>query len=847
MSIRWELLELVDEQPRSHRSRLTITNDGDSMADLNGWTLYFNAPQPIESGAEHFAGNLYRWTAPKGTTLAPHESRDIELRGLRWPMRITDAPSGFYSTTEERPRVIDKVEILLPAERLRVDSMDNWLPSAATRFAANERLLPADERPGDAAPVLPTPVEITLRQDREPFRVNAFTVIRHDGDLATEAEYLAQTLGALLTRGEPLRTAEDSSEPQDLGRAIALRLASAESKTPEEAEGYLLSVLPTGVEIASRTPAGVFYGIQSLRALIAPTDHRGDVDALLVPSAHVRDWPRFGYRGLMLDVSRNFQSNETVEKLLELMSFYKLNRLHFHLTDDEGWRFEVQDLPELTSVGARRGHTLDESTHLIPSFGSGPNPDQAPGTGHYSRDQLVELLKFAHRRHIEVIPEIDVPGHARAAIRAMEARRTRLLKEGNEDAAAAYLLSDPQDTSEYMSVQNWDDNVVNVCQESSYRFLQKVFDELAAIYRQAQARLTTIHIGGDEVPVGVWAQSPACQSLMSNDGKAPRTTGELSGYFFKRVHTMLDDMGLTTAGWEEIGLERDDEEPEGRKRPNLELAGKGIRVHSWNDVWGWGGEDNAYKLAGAGYQVVLSNASSLYFDLAANADPDEPGFYWAGLVDAERVWSFVPFNILRSDTLDRYGRAIDKSEPAEPLSELDESAEANVLGIQGQIWGETTIRQERLEYMVFPKLLALAERAWAEQPSWASWARSADDETRLSVKETAWSEFATRLGHRELPRLDFLEGGVNYRIPVPGGRVIRGALHANIAFPGLTLRYSLDGTPPDSQAPVYDGSVALEPPASVVLVRAFDRRGRASRSAVVEASMWNSNHGKPSN
>ena len=253
-------------------------------------------------------------------------------------------------------------------------------------------------------------------------------------------------------------------------------------------------------------------------------------------------------------------------------------------------------------------------------------------------------MKFAHRRHIEVIPEIDVPGHARAAIRAMEARRTRLLEEGDEEAAAAYLLSDPRDASEYTSVQNWDDNVINVCQESSYRFLQKVFDELAAIYRQAEAPLTTIHIGGDEVPPGVWERSLACESLMSNDSDAPQRTDQLAGYFLTKVHTMLDDMGLTTAGWEEIGFDH-----EGRKRPNLELADKQIRVHAWSDIWGRGGEDNAFMLANAGFQVVLSNASSLYFDLAANADPEEPGLYWAGLVDAERVWSFVPYDVLRTD------------------------------------------------------------------------------------------------------------------------------------------------------------------------------------------------------
>ena len=138
----------------------------------------------------------------------------------------------------------------------------------------------------------------------------------------------------------------------------------------------------------------------------------------------------FRYRGVHLDVARNFQSKATVKKLLDLMAFYKLNRLHWHLTDDEGWRIEIRALPELTDVGARRGHTLDEANHLVPSHGSGPFADDAtsPGNGFYSQDDFVEILQYAHARHITVIPELDFPGHARAAIKAMEARHRRLME-----------------------------------------------------------------------------------------------------------------------------------------------------------------------------------------------------------------------------------------------------------------------------------------------------------------------------------------------------------------------------------------------------------------------------------
>ena len=159
------------------------------------------------------------------------------------------------------------------------------------------------------------------------------------------------------------------------------------------------------------------------------------------------DAPRFGYRGLMLDVARNFQPKATVLRTLDLMAQYKLNVLHFHLTEDEGWRLEIPSLPELTSVGARRGHTLDSSAFLPPAFSSGPEIDQPFGSGFYSRADYVEILKHAAARHIEVVPELEMPGHARAAIKAMEARARRLTQAGDAEGAGRYLLSDPEDRS----------------------------------------------------------------------------------------------------------------------------------------------------------------------------------------------------------------------------------------------------------------------------------------------------------------------------------------------------------------------------------------------------------------
>jgi hexosaminidase len=194
-----------------------------------------------------------------------------------------------------------------------------------------------------------------------------------------------------------------------------------------DSEAYEVSIDLAGIDIVGVDAAGVFYGIQSLRMLLPLDAYREARTSINVPAVTMSDAPRFPYRGLHLDVSRNFQPKEAVLRLFDLMALYKLNTFHFHLTDDEGWRLAIDGLPELTEIGGRRGHTTDEREHLIPSYGSGPDPDPAVsyGSGWYSRADFIEMLQYAHERHIEVIPEVDVPGHARAAIVAMKERHRR--------------------------------------------------------------------------------------------------------------------------------------------------------------------------------------------------------------------------------------------------------------------------------------------------------------------------------------------------------------------------------------------------------------------------------------
>ena len=205
----------------------------------------------------------------------------------------------------------------------------------------------------------------------------------------------------------------------------------------------------------------------------------------------------------------------------------------------------------------------------------------------------------------------------------------RLEAMGDHDAAIEYALDDPEDQSVYRSVQGWNDNVINVCQDSTYQFLDKVVTEVRAMYVEAGVPLELFHIGGDEVPEGVWDKSPICSELSTSQGISGRQ--QLTGYFLNRMDEILSRQGLTLAGWEEVALVVNHDGT--TKTPNPAFVGRGFLPYAWSAIWGEGGEQTAYRLANAGYKVVLCNASNFYFDLAYDKDPEEVGADWAGFVD----------------------------------------------------------------------------------------------------------------------------------------------------------------------------------------------------------------------
>ena len=813
--VRWECVSnfVADEV---FAARLALVNA--AAAPLApGWTVYFNTCRRVLPGSvtpgfalAHVNGDLFALTREGGAAWQPGETLDVRYDAQFWAISLTDAPLGFY-LVEADGRTVDlgdpEIVPFARPEQLGRHAHDLLPPAdAAWRWRENSalRLLP----PEDVGRITPRPVSARFTQER--CRLSAASAVIAGAALAGEAAFLR----ALLTGLQQDRTERDGRTVR-----ILLEIGAVAADGPE---AYRLDIGTDTILVRGAGAHGVFNGIQTLAQLLE--------DDGSVPCGRVLDAPRFGYRGMMLDVARHFASVATVQRLLDCMARYKLNRLHLHLTDDEGWRLKIDALPELTDIGSRRGAAGDGA--LPPSFGSGAQVAASAGTGCYDADDFIAILRHAHARHIEVIPEFNMPGHARAAVLAMRARHDRLRAQGDVEGAERYLLSDPYDASVYESVQMWRDNVICIALPSVDRFIDTVVAHVAALYREAGVPLRTVHTGGDEVPLGAWEGSPRCRALMRERGWTH--VGQLHADFVGRCRAILARHGLVFAGWEETALVYGDPgagpDEGAAPRPHPGFAGPGVRVDAWNNAWGSGKEDVAYRLANAGYDVVLANAAHLYFDLAYAKDPREPGYYWAGFVETRHAFGFCPLDMTAGAAVDPMGQAVPPERLA-ALARLTPDGRRRIVGLQGQLWGENARTRDRIEYLAAPRLVALAERAWAPDPGWCA---IADAGARAAAMDADWNEFANRLGQRELVRLDRAPLAYGYRLPPPGAVLEGRTVHVNVALPGLALHYTLDGSEPHAASPRCTGPLQAPPEAATFKVATFDTRGRKSATVVID-------------
>jgi len=812
ISFHWHL-DSIDVEERTSYITHTITNNGADTLHQD-WAIYYNqlmggphqetlpsAVKVKKMNGTFFSIEPSRDFAP----LAPEESYSYKYSMGALIFRKSDAPSGVYVVQDDQALSLENVKLSgFSDETLAALPMQ----SAQGRYKDNQNASALTMMPFDM--IVPSPVYVSDR----------------GGQLILKNKITYSTIGELERESKWLKNLLSQSYTGSISESEGADIQLIIDKNYQDVEGaYNLLIDKQGIMIKAYHSSGIFNGISSLAQLISPAKYKNPDRTISLSYADIHDKPTYSYRGMMLDVSRHFHEVESVKKLLDGMALYKLNKLHFHLGDDEGWRLEIPDLPELTSVGGRRGHTLDEvkSGYLQAAYGSGPHPEPeySYGSGWYTRDEYIEILKYANDRHIEVIPEFDMPGHARAAIVAMDARYDRYMAQGQKEKAEEYLLSDKDDQSEYNSAQGYGDNSMCVCLESTFTFVEKVLSEVVNMYEEAGAPLKVFHSGGDEVAYGSWQKSPVCQEFIKANSESVSHTDELQPYFTNRYKSIIAKYGLVTAGWEEFVLENSSEGHHG-KVLNPKFLGEKMQPYVWNATWGWGREDMAYQLANAGYKTVMCNSAQLYFDMAYNMDPDESGLQWTGLVDTKNPFFLTPEDIYAMpDKRNNAGAPVD-DDSFENHARLTEKGKRNILGIQGHLWSETIVNAEKIEYYTFPKLLGLSERAWNGKPHWPN---VSDRDERWAMMQDDWNVFANKLGQRQLPLLDHIFGGIRYRVPLPGLQLNGDQLNTNIRYPGLVLKYTNDGTEPNQNSP----SVTRSIPSKNAKVRAFSTNGRASR------------------
>ncbi|WP_416306949.1 family 20 glycosylhydrolase [Neptunicella sp. SCSIO 80796] len=746
--------------------------------DTNNWTIYFSQTSPIQwDGSDqfdiqHINGDLHI-IKPVSQSFVAGQTYTIPFKGPNWRTAESDfTPNYFVVADGLAPRVIQST-VEIKTEDRQLAHMPHVLPFTSekqtqrglkdnTPLATPEYLYDKHQQMNAAA---------SLEQ-----QIPRVIPKLQQADWQTQSVSLAEGLNISETNQQRFAAAMDLLEGQgvslsDSGLAVELdQVASSELGE----QGYQLAIEPEKIRISANNDAGLFYGLMSLAQMVNQPEQQLKV-------GKVTDVPRYDFRGLHLDISRNFHSKALILKLLNQMAIYKINKLHLHMADDEGWRLEIPGLPELTDIGAYRCFDLTEQHCLQPQLGSGSNKD-TPVNGYLTTHDYVDILQYAHARQIEVIPAIDMPGHSRAAVKAMQARYNKFKQSEQTEQAEQYLLSDLNDKSQYSSIQHYNDNTLNPCIPSTYRFIEKVIDEVAKMHQQAGVPMRRYHIGADET-AGAWNDSPACAKLIAENDEL-ESTDQLTPYFIAQVAKMVTDKGLVAGAWSD-GLAHVKQD---------KLPAK-MQANIWDALF-WQGHNRAHEFANRHWDTILSLPDMLYFDFPYQKDPQEPGYYWGSrYTDSFQVFEFMPENLpahaeIWPDNMGNPYTATDSTPRDKGLS---------FTGMQAQFWSETIRADSAVEYMLFPRLIAFAERAW-HQADWAVAYQpgqnySTDSDTFSQQAKTQqledWAGFSHAMTRFALPEL--ARNKVLFRLPTPGIKEVEGLLHANSYFPGLTIQYRQAG------------------------------------------------------
>lgn len=562
----------------------------------------------------------------------------------------------------------------------------------------------AAQQANERYPVIPFPTSLTPKDGN--FIIGPATVIVAP---AKSFQNEADQLNTFFTNsfGRPLKKTVQATP-----HAIVLKY----DQSIVAEEGYKIEITPQQVTLYASTPAGMFMAVETIRQLLPVSAERKaftPAKSLSLPAVSIKDQPAYAYRGMMLDVSRHFFSVSYLEKFIDRLALYKMNKLHLHLTDDQGWRIEIKKYPKLTEQGAWRTFNNQDT---ICMKRSAENPDFIIDPSHiikkdgktlyggfYTQAEMKGVVAYAAARHVDIIPEIDMPGHMMAAINAYP------FLTCNGENSWGTTFTKP----------------ICPANESTYEFAQNVYTEIMDIFPSPY-----IHIGGDEVDRSDWAKSPACKALMDREGI--KTLAGLQSYFINRMEKFFNSKGRKLIGWDEI------------------IEG-GISPTAYVMYWRKWVPKAPVEAAKNGNKVIMTPGEPLYFDY----DEDKNSL--------DNIYHFDPIP-----------------------SALNKEESKAILGAQANVWSERIPSEKRADYMVMPRMTALAEMLWTNQPD-------------------KYDSYVKRLV-QQYSRMDVLK--INYRLPdLPGllnDYVFADEAKLSITPPlkSITIRYTTDGSVPNLKSPV---------------------------------------------
>ena len=462
-------------------------------------------------------------------------------------------------------------------------------------------------------------------------------------------EYVGDSINWVLTNFEKNFTATTGTQFKHVKKGATLQLKRNQTIS---SEGYKLQITPTQIRIEASRPAGFYYALQTLQQLL-PTRSviagitNDTTTSYTLPVVNIEDSPRFAWRGFMLDEGRHFYGKKDIKKILDVMAAYKLNRFHWHLTEDQGWRIEIKKYPKLTEVGAWR-----HSKAL--AYGS-TVPDGERYGGYYTQEEAREIVNYAKERFIEIVPEVDIPGHSQAAV-------------------ASYpelLACDPQNHHEVWLSQGVSADVINVASPKAVKFAKDVIDELTNIFPFGY-----IHLGGDECPTYKWEHNTECQQLLKQLGS--KNYRDLQINFYNQLKQYVAQKPKAQQRrlifWNEV------------LHGNTSSLGKDITIMAWI-----GADAAAKDAAQKGFTTILSPQIPYYINRRQSKDVWEPRSQGYGTETVEAVYNYVP------------------------MKNIDSNLQKQYLGVQANFWTEWVEDASTVNYLMLPRLAAVAEAAWTPQ------------------------------------------------------------------------------------------------------------------------------------